>query len=179
MNPWTQSAGKLDALQNLADIQGALVQRASVLDCGDESAKSPLWLARRASLREPSPGSMPIQKRQLRRLRCRTPNASRILRDRRIARSVWSAWSLLPLFRVGFMCIFDLQLWTHIGVMSCLGTGWRQLLECGNGVGGVAALSWTGRGLGELRSCERCQSGDFADSVTAVQNLAANSTVQW
>ena len=33
----------------------------------------------------------------------------------------------------------------------------RQLLECGNGVCGVAALSWDGRGLGEPRSWERCQ----------------------
>jgi hypothetical protein len=52
-------------------------------------------------------------------------------------------------------------------------------LSCGDGVFGVAAL---GRGScvrGERRDLKRCQSqsGDFADSVTAVQNLAADSTV--
>jgi len=48
-------------------------------------------------------------------------------------------------------------------------------LECGDGVFGVAAL-----GQGALGDLERChqQSGDFADSVTALQNLAADSMVQ-
>jgi len=52
-------------------------------------------------------------------------------------------------------------------------------LDCGDGVFGVAALGG-GNGVGgELRYLERChsQSGDFADSVTALQNLAAGSTV--
>jgi N-acetylmuramic acid 6-phosphate (MurNAc-6-P) etherase len=55
-----------------------------------------------------------------------------------------------------------------------------SVLDCGDVVFGVAA---SGRGSfvgGALRDLERCQSqsGDFADSVTAVQNLAADSTVQ-
>ena len=51
--------------------------RASVLDCGDESAKSPLWVAHGGSLRRSSPRSLALRKRRLRRLRRRTPNASR------------------------------------------------------------------------------------------------------
>jgi hypothetical protein len=53
-------------------------------------------------------------------------------------------------------------------------------LDCGDGVFGVAALGRGGHVGGELRDLERyyqSQSGDFADSVTAVQNLAADSKV--
>ena len=52
-------------------------------------------------------------------------------------------------------------------------------MDCGDGVFGVAALDRRGRVGGELRDVERgqSQSGDFADSVTALQNLAADSSV--
>jgi len=50
-----------------------------------------------------------------------------------------------------------------------------SVLECGDGVFGVAALERIGGTGAELQSLARCQSqsGDFADSVTAVHNLAA------
>ena len=53
--------------------------------------------------------------------------------------------------------------------------GRASVLDCGDGVFGVAVLGRGGRVGGVLRSLERrpSQSGDFADSVTALQNLAA------
>src|SRR5437879_1698355 len=51
----------------------------------------------------------------------------------------------------------------------------RQVLDCGDGVFGVAALDRGGSVGDELQSLERSQSqsGDFADSVTAVQDANA------
>ncbi len=52
--------------------------------------------------------------------------------------------------------------------------GRASVLDCGDGVFGVAALGRVGSVSGEFWSLGRCQSqsGDFADSVTALQNLA-------
>ena len=51
----------------------------------------------------------------------------------------------------------------------------RQVLECGDGVFGVAALGRGGSGGDELQILKRSQrqSGDFADSVTSVQDANA------
>ncbi len=51
---------------------------------------------------------------------------------------------------------------------------YASVLDCGDGVFGVAALDRSGRLGGELWTLDHCQSqsGDSADSVTAVQNLA-------
>jgi len=51
----------------------------------------------------------------------------------------------------------------------------RQVLECGDGVFGVAALGRGGSGGDELQILKRSQrqSGDFADSVTALQDANA------
>jgi uncharacterized delta-60 repeat protein len=51
----------------------------------------------------------------------------------------------------------------------------REVLDCGDGACGVAALDLGGNGSDELQSLERSQSesGDFADSVTAVQDAGA------
>ena len=56
--------------------------------------------------------------------------------------------------------------------------GARSVLDCGDGVFGVAALARGGQVGGAHRKLGRGhrQCGDFADSVTAVQNLAAVST---
>jgi len=56
------------------------------------------------------------------------------------------------------------------------GSRWRQLLECGNGACGVAAFWWDRKlGLGGRDLPPHAtQSGDFADFVTAVQNLPAH-----
>src|SRR5881409_3782999 len=53
--------------------------------------------------------------------------------------------------------------------------GARSVLDCGDGVCGVAALGRVVRVGGEPQQLERgpSQSGDCADSVTALQNLAA------
>ena len=53
--------------------------------------------------------------------------------------------------------------------------GARSVLDCGDGVFGVAAFTCARQVGGEPRKLERgrSQSGDFADSVTALQNLAA------
>src|SRR5437667_6890398 len=53
--------------------------------------------------------------------------------------------------------------------------GARSVLDCGDGVFGVAAFVRRRQAGGEYRKLERghSQSGDFADSVTALQNLAA------
>ena len=59
----------------------------------------------------------------------------------------------------------------------------RQALDCGDGVCGVAALGlgkdarlgWAGRSVRWRRS----QSGDFADSVTAVQDAGAHDLGSW
>jgi len=62
---------------------------------------------------------------------------------------------------------------------ECEASRRASVLDCGDGVFGVAALG-RGRCVGdELPDLERnqSQSGDFTDSVTAVQNLAADSTV--
>ena len=63
------------------------------------------------------------------------------------------------------------------GVGFALNTaGAREgVLDCGDGVFGVAAFGRRGSAGGELPSldCYQSQSGDFADSVTALQNLAA------
>ncbi len=50
-----------------------------------------------------------------------------------------------------------------------------SVLDCGDGVFGVAALGRGGSAGGELPSLDRCQSqsGDFVVYVTALQNLAA------
>ena len=71
-----------------------------------------------------------------------------------------------------FMESFDLQLWRHVAAMN-LGPR-ASVLDCGDGGFGVAALARDGSVGGEFRSLERGQgqSGDFADSVTALQNLA-------
>src|SRR6185369_6660490 len=54
-------------------------------------------------------------------------------------------------------------------------TKFRQVLDCGDGVFGVAALDRGGSVGDERRSLERSrsQSGDFADSVTALAHTAA------
>ncbi|MCI0539258.1 MAG: serine/threonine protein kinase [Verrucomicrobiales bacterium] len=56
--------------------------------------------------------------------------------------------------------------------------GARSALECGDGVCAVAAFGPSGRGGGDPQQPARghSQSGDCADSVTAVQNLADDST---
>ena len=55
----------------------------------------------------------------------------------------------------------------------------RQVLDCGDGVFGVAALGRGGSVGDELQSLERShrQSGNFADSVNAVQEAGALKTL--
>ena len=60
---------------------------------------------------------------------------------------------------------------------------WRELLECGDGVCGVAAFGWERDGRRRAGSLSldtaKEQSGDFADSVTAVQDAGALGGHWW
>ena len=85
-----------------------------------------------------------------------------------------AAASLIAALRcVRFMGSLDLQLWMRIGTMNLRLRA--SVLDCGDGVFGVAALRRRGHADGGLQSLGRSQrqSGDFEDSVTALQNLAA------
>jgi len=80
-----------------------------------------------------------------------------------------------------FMGSFCLLPATHCGhELSANPFGARAFWTAATESAKLPLLGWDAWGDGKLRSLERgrCQSGDFADSVTALQNLAAESAVQ-